>query len=173
MTDTEKFPLKRLSPAGIDAALRKAERYRLLNEPAEAESICRDVLDVDPGNEAALVMLLLALTDEFGAHDGGAQVSEARALLARLPGEYGRAYYAGIICERWAKRLLDRSQPGSGPMIYDWLREAMEHYETAESLRAAGDDTAILRWNSCARLIMKHGHIRPAPAEALAEMPLE
>jgi len=45
--------------------LTKAERYRLLNEPEEAESICRDILDVDPTHEAALVNFLLALTDQF------------------------------------------------------------------------------------------------------------
>jgi len=167
------FELKRMSPAGVDAALKKAERYRLLNEPAEAESICRDVLDVDAGHQGALVMLLLALTDQFRAHDGGAQVGAARALLPKLSSEYAQAYYAGIICERWGKRLLERALPGSGPMVYDWLREAMEDYEQAEGLRPAGDDTAILRWNSCARLIMKHGHLRPPAAEALKATPLE
>ena len=38
----------------MPAALEKALRYRLLNEPVEAESICRDVLEVDPDNQAAL-----------------------------------------------------------------------------------------------------------------------
>ena len=44
------FQLKSLSMEGITAALDKAERYRLLNEPREAESICLDVLEIDPEN---------------------------------------------------------------------------------------------------------------------------
>ena len=42
--------LKRISQAALPAALAKAERYRLLNEPEQAESICRDVLAVEPKN---------------------------------------------------------------------------------------------------------------------------
>src|SRR5579864_3525344 len=57
--------LKTLSLEAVPRALAKAERYRLLNEPGEAESICRDALDADPDNQDALVMLLLALTDQF------------------------------------------------------------------------------------------------------------
>jgi hypothetical protein len=60
------FELKRLSDEAIPAALEKALRYRLLNEPAEAESICHDVLRIDPENQQALVVLLLALTDPAG-----------------------------------------------------------------------------------------------------------
>ena len=36
------------SKDAVPAALAKAERYRLLNEPGEAESICLDVLQIDP-----------------------------------------------------------------------------------------------------------------------------
>lgn len=166
------FELKRLSNEGVIAALSKAERYRLLNEPWEAESICRDVLEVDPENQRALVMLLLALTDQFES-EPGADVAAARAVLPRLAGEYEQAYYPGIICERWAKRLLGRDAPGTGPLVYDWLRDAMECYERAEALRKPGDDDALLRWNTCARLIMKHERLRPAPAEEAAPLQLE
>ena len=44
---------KPLSPEPCPAALAKAERYRLLNEPGEAESICLDVLAVEPDNQEA------------------------------------------------------------------------------------------------------------------------
>jgi len=47
--------LKRLHKDAIPAALEKAERYRLLNEPGEAESICLDILAVDPDNQRALI----------------------------------------------------------------------------------------------------------------------
>jgi hypothetical protein len=165
------FELKRLSRDGVAAALKKAERYRLLNEPWYAESICRDVLEVERDHAEALVILLLALTDQFVV-GGSETLTAARAILARLPGEYERKYYAGIICERWAKRVLDSRAPGSGPVIYHWLREAMAWYEQAEALRPPGDDDAILRWNTCARLIERHAHVRP-PAEERVEIQLE
>src|SRR5262245_5730837 len=56
------FEPKPISRDAIPAALAKAERYRLLNEPLEAESICLDVLQIDGANQDAIVMLLLALT---------------------------------------------------------------------------------------------------------------
>lgn len=153
--------LKKLTPRGIERALGKVERYRLLNEPQEAESICRDVLDVDPDNQEALVSLLLSLTDQFemGTHHGA--VSEARSLLGRLEGDYARAYYAGIICERRATSLLRRATPGSGGVVYDWYRRAMAHYEVAEGLRPDGNDDPLVRWNTCARAIRRH-RLRPA-----------
>ena len=98
------FELKPISPEAIPEALEKVERYRLLNEPAQAESICLDILRVDPENQTALIMLLLALTDQLGL--GGAS-GDARAVIPRLKGEYDRAYYTGIICERMARALLD------------------------------------------------------------------
>lgn len=142
--------LKPISKEAIPRALEKAERYRLLNEPQEAESICRDVLQADPENQPAAVALLLALTDQFEKH-AAADIKEVQAALARLSGEYERAYYGGIICERWAKARLEAG--GLGHVTLSWLEEAMKLYEEAEALSPAGNDDAVLRWNSCARLI--------------------
>ncbi|HYO45980.1 MAG TPA: hypothetical protein VEY33_04745 [Gemmatimonadota bacterium] len=144
--------LKPISRKAIHHALEKVERYRLLNEPAESESICRDVLRADPGNPRALVMLLLTLTDQFGS-GRGAGVNEAREVVARLDGEYERAYYEGIVCERQGKALLRGPAAGSEVASHGWLQEAMRAYERAEALRPAGNDDAILRWNACARLL--------------------
>jgi hypothetical protein len=94
--------LKRISEHAVPRALDKAERYRLLNEPAESESICLDVLEVDPGNERALVTLILALSDQFP----GKLITSyprARELVERLPTEYARAYYGALLCERRAR----------------------------------------------------------------------
>ena len=99
------FQLKPISPGSLSGALAKAERYRLLNEPAEAESICLDILRVEPENQQALIMLLLSLTDQFGSRMAE---SRPRELLSRLAGEYERAYYAGIISERKARAQLHR-----------------------------------------------------------------
>jgi hypothetical protein len=163
------FQLKRLTPDGVPAAVKRAAHYRLLGDPWAAESICRDVLEVDPENQEALVTLLLALSDQFGSEEDSAQVSTVQDLLPRLASEYQRAYYAGLLCERWAKRLFRRQVPGAGPMVYDWLRRAMNHYEKAEQIRPPGDDDPILRWNTCARLIERHEEVVPAsPAERVA-----
>ena len=164
------YELKPLSKAGIPAALAKAERYRLLNEAAEAESICRDVLRLEPENQLALVMLLLALTDQFG-RGLPAVVNHAEEVLARLQGEYERAYYAGIICERRAKAQLRQGGPGSGSYAYGSLREAMTWYEKAEAIRPAGNDDALLRWNTCARIL--HERKLEAGPEERSEPPLE
>ena len=166
------FDLKPLTQEGVAAALKKAERYRLLNEPWEAESICWDILEVDPENQPAVTLLLLAVTDQFDTDLGG-KVPAALALLPRFRGEYDRLYYAGIIAERRGKALFRRSAPGTGPVVYDWLREAMNWYERAERVRPAGEDDPILRWNTCARIIMAHEHVRAAPVERRASMELE
>ena len=155
------FQLKPISRQGIPAALQKAERYRLLNEPSAAESICLDVLLVEPDNQHAVVMLLLAITDQFPSAPAEGE-RRAREVLPLLHDEYKRAYYEGIICERRAKAQLRVGAPGAGEIAYDWLRRAMEHYERAERMRPPENDEAILRWNTCARLLMRSPHhLRP------------
>ena len=165
------FDLKPLSREAIPAALERATRYRLLNEPAEAESICLDVLRAEPDNQQALVTLLLAITDQFGSAPTEG-VRRAREVLPRLEDGYKRAYYAGIICERCAKAQLRSAAPKSGEMAYQWLRDAMSWYEKAESQRPPGNDEAILRWNTCGRLLARHPHLRPG-AEERVELSLE
>ncbi len=160
------FDLKPLSKEAIPGALGKAERYRLLNEPSEAESICLDVLGIDPGNQQALVTLLLALTDQFG-QDSSSAVHRAREVLSRLRDAYERAYYAGIICERRARARLRHGGPGSGAIAYEGFQEAMSWYEKAEVLRPPRNDDAVLRWNTCARFILANPHLAAAPEERL------
>jgi hypothetical protein len=143
--------LKRLSAAALPRALERAEHYRLLNEPWAAESICLDILAIEPAHQDALRVLLLARCDQF-AHDAGA-VQRARETLTALTGDYERSYYAGLILERRAKARLHQRAPGAGFVAYEWLREAMGWYEKAEALRPAGNDDALLRWNTCARMI--------------------
>ena len=152
------FELKPLLKEAVPEALKKAERYRLLNEPSQAESICLDILLVEPENQEALVMLILALTDQLErrAHPG-----EARRLIGRLSDEYDRAYYTGIVHERLARAQLRNGAPGSVANAYEDFREAMEYYQQAEALRPPGNDDAILRWNTCARTLMKDRNIRP------------
>jgi hypothetical protein len=157
------FELKPISKGGIAEALEKAERYRLLNEPSLAESICLDVLHIDPDNQPALIMLLLALTDQFG--HGGAP-ARAREILPRLKGEYERQYYGGIIWERSAHAQLRKGSPNAAFAAYEAFRQAMECYEKAGVIRPAGNDDDILRWNTCARILMRNPNLRPRPDEA-------
>jgi hypothetical protein len=137
------FKLKPLSKQAIPAALEKANCYRFLNEPVEAESICLDILEVEPENQQAIITLLLSLTDQFG-HDLGRSFTKARDLFSRLE---------------------DRGGPGSGHLAYDWFRQAMEAYESAIDQRLSGNDDAILRWNACARIMMNNSTVAPAKEE--------
>ena len=155
------FELKPLSVDSIPRALEKAERYRLLNEPAEAESICQDILRVEPTNQQALVMLILALTEQFD--DGIAGIhAEAREVVPRLRDRYERVYYAGIIAERRGKSLLRGGGPGASTVGHESLRDAMALYAEAEALRPSGNDDPLLRWNACARLLMRDHADLPA-----------
>ncbi len=164
--------LKPLSKEGISGALARVERYRLLNEPEQAESICQDILRSDPENQEAIRSLLLALTDQFG-NGSGARVSEARDLLPRLHDRYEQLYYAGIISERRARAFINQGSLGTGPIAYEWFRDAMRYYEEAEAVRPSGNDDAILRWNTCARFLMRNPHLVPKPDERLEPILLE
>jgi hypothetical protein len=162
------FELKTLSPEAVSRALTKAERYRLLQEPVEAESICLDALRLDPENHEALVTLLLALTDQF-AEDRPSAVTEAFEVAERLGDPYEHAYYSGIVWERRAKAQLHRGGMGMGSRVFGCLREAMNWNERAEAIRPAGNDDALLRWNTCARLIMRDQRLMPPLADERPE----
>lgn len=163
--------LKTLHKDAIHAALEKAERYRLLNEPAEAESICLDILAVDPENQQAIVTLLLALTDRF-EKGYGVSDTQAKELLARLKSAYDRTYYSGIVAERRAKVKLRQNTPDCRFQAYDLFRDAMSYFEKAEAIRPAGNDEALLRWNTCARIIERN-KLMPRGEEERIEFPLE
>jgi hypothetical protein len=163
--------LKALSKEAIPAALEKAMRYRLLNEPAEAESICLDILKTDPENQEAVITLLLAVTDRF-SKGYGVSDTQAKELLARIRGEYDRAYYSGILAERRAKTKLTQNTPDCRFQAYDFFRDAMSFFEKAESVRPPGNDDALLRWNTCARIIERNKLVARESEERI-EFPLE
>jgi tetratricopeptide (TPR) repeat protein len=166
------FPLKSIHKDAIPSALDKARWYRALNEPLEAESICRDVLEVDPDNQEALAGLFLSLTDQF-PHGLGGRYREAKELVSRLTSEYEREYYTGILYERRAKCQHRKGTPGCGHLAYAGLTKAMEHYERAEKLSPDGNDDAVLRWNTCARVIDANHDIVPEPTSQSEPVQLE
>ena len=148
------FELKQLSKSAVPAALAQAQRYRLLNEPAEAESICLDVLRVDPDNQDALITLILSYTDQFPDGSAARPAAAAEKAVTQLTDDYRRFYYSGIIRERRGKAVLKHDRPGSGWSAQEWLRDAMRCYERAEAIRPEDNDEAVLRWNTCARILM-------------------
>ena len=156
------FKFKPISKDSIPTAFERAERYRLMNEPMDAESICHDILNVDPDNQQALKTLLLALSEQFGTNLYP-PYEKAVAILPRLLDDYTKTFYQGVICERRAKSLIKRHGLGSGRMAYEWFRKAMHCYEEAIELSPSGNDDAVLRWNTCARVIMQNSEVEPEP----------
>jgi hypothetical protein len=163
------FQLKRITADGIPHAMEKAERYRLLNDPAQAESICHDVLAVDADNQDALRCIILSLTDQFSVNGAANAAREARAYIVTLTDEYERAYYNGLVHERETRAFLHRKNVVRSA-AYNGFRHAMEWYERAEALRPPGNVDAVLRWNSCVRAIERE---RLEPAGDERELPLE
>jgi hypothetical protein len=155
--------LKPISRQAIAAALARAERYRLLNEPGEAESICRDVLAAEPGNQEAIIMLILAMTDQF-ARSATRGVAPARELAQGLRDPYERLYYSGVISERWGKAEMRRT--AAGGVSQEWLREAMRLFEQAMEVSPPGNEESILRWNACARLLNREEESRGRTPQA-------
>jgi hypothetical protein len=157
------FQLKPLSASAIPNALAKAERYRLLNEPEQCESICEDILNADPANQAARAMLILAITDGF-PHDIR-PAGRAMELVASLPSQYDRLYYAGLVSERRARALLGRKDR-SARAASEWLHEAKRNYEQADDNRPVENDDARLRGNAFARTNDAHAELAQSADQA-------
>jgi hypothetical protein len=147
---------KQLGKEAIPAAIEKAKQYRLLNEPSAAQSICLDILEVEPDNQEALVIIILAMTDRL-TRDYSVGDAQINTYLARLSDEFQKAYYTGIVYERRAKAILKKGAIGSEATVYELFRQAMEWFEKAESLSSEQDDNAILRYNHCLRIINSNG----------------
>ena len=142
--------LKTISKSGFAEAFQKVELYRYLNEPEEAESICRDILAVEPDNQLAIRLLGLTLTDQFlgVSSDRHAEVQSA---FRSLKDDYERSYYTGLLHERRAKAQLHAGHPPHS--LLPLFEEAMRCFAEAEKIRPTGNDDAILRWNRCVRLL--------------------
>lgn len=142
--------LKPISKDGITEAISKAELYRYLNEPGEAESICRDILAADAENQAALRLMGLSITDQFTGNASD-RYNEAENTFQNLTDPYQRSYYAGILHERQAKAQLAVGRPPY--TVAPLFEKALAYFEEAEAIRPHGNDDAILRWNRCVRIL--------------------
>ena len=154
------FELKPLHHEAVPAALEKANRYRLLNEPGAAESIYLDILAIEPTHQEALEGIVLAMSDRF-SKDYAVGDHRIQDFLAKLESEYDRAYYTGIVYERRAKAALEKG----GINAFELFEQAMDWFAKAEAIRPAGNDDAILRWNGCARII-KRNNLAPREVSA-------
>lgn len=159
--------LKPLSKEAIPEALEKARHYRLLNEPWQAESICRDILLSDSENQVVIYTLILAITDQFDGYVKTA-ASQALELADRLKDPYEAEYCRGLIYERRAIAAYRRQKAGSGNIAHSFFERAMKHYEQAEKLQSGVNRDAILRWNACVRFIQQH-KLKPSPKEKWVE----
>jgi hypothetical protein len=142
----------------ISTVLDKARQYRSLREPDLAISICVDVFAVDEGNQEALVIYILALTDQYSNQNGILQPKKIVETIAKLKSEFHQIYYTGIFLERKARALLKNSMSHS--FAYEGLMEAMAKYEMAEEIAPKHCADPILRYNSCLRTIEKE-HLQP------------
>lgn len=148
--------LKTISRSGVDEALSKIQLYRYLNEPEEAESICQDVLAVDPENQVAIRQLGLAITDQFSGHPTDRH-AEAASAFQRLTDNYERLYYSGLLLERRAKAQMRAGIPAK--IWIPLVKNAMREFEEAEKVRPQDNDDAILRWNRCVRILQALPHV--------------
>ena len=142
--------LKKISKSGIEEALSKVELYRYLNEPEEAESICRDILLAEPNHQLGLRMLGLTITDQFMGQ-GSDRYAEAEKLFQSLADPYERVYYTGLLYERRVKARLSAGRQAH--TLLPLLEQALHCFEEAEKIRPRDNDDAILRWNRCVRLL--------------------
>ena len=151
--------LKKISKASVPSALEKAERYRLINEPNEAASICHDILEVDPNNSDAKVMLILSLSDQLSERFSA--FGEAKEVVSALKTDYERNYYMGLLCERRARAHHRHGSTGCEHVAYDWFQTALEFFDKAASSRPKDNDDSYFRWNAVIRTLEQHPSLQP------------
>ena len=149
--------LKTISQSGISEAISKVTLYRYLNEPEEAESICHDILAIEPNHQVAWRMLGLAITDQFIGQSWD-RFGEAENAFRQLTDPYDRAYYMGLLHERRAKAQMRAGRPGH--ILVGLFKEAMRYFEEAEKIHPPDNDDAVLRWNRCVRLLEELPHTK-------------
>lgn len=160
--------LKRISKTSVPSALKKAERYRLINEPSEAASICHDILDVDPNNSDAKVMLILSLSGQLTERISA--FGEAKDVVKTLETGYERNYYMGLLCERRARAHFRHGSIGCEHVAYDWFHVALEFFDKAAKDRPKGNDDSYFRWNAVIRTLEEHPSLQPHQENSEAQL---
>jgi hypothetical protein len=166
MDSQETFELIEICRESVPDALASADRYRLLNDPELAETICLEVRAIEPQNQRSLRTLILAISDQFARPGSRVGPHDALKYVRELESEYERCYYTGLVAEREARAALGRARIDA----YAIFREAMWWYEKADALTPRRNYHARLRYNSCGRTIDREG-LQPPIREP--ELPLE
>lgn len=145
------FKLNRISHDAIPMALAKARQYRSLREPEQAESICLDILAIEPEHHEANILLILALTDQFTHSNHALNAKQVLKLIDNLPDAFDRLYYQGLVNERHGRSMLGNSMSHS--FAYGYFHKAIQLYQQAQQISPENNDDAILRSNACIRTI--------------------
>ena len=145
------FALKALSHEGVASALAKAEHYRLLKRTGRSGEHLPRYSRHRARNQQALICLVLAQSDQI-ARDSRSFHS-ALATVQKLQGSTSVPITAGIVWERRAKALDAERGRGTHHSVYEWVVKALDCFAQAERLRPAGNDDAVLRWNTCVRFL--------------------
>ncbi len=143
------WELKQLRARNLTAAVALAKHYRDLNQPEDAESICRDILEVSPGSDDAWRTLGLALTDQFPA-SWMTLFDDACAAFAKLSSQYERMYYTGIAWERYGKAQLVAGRANNAIHAFE---QAIRLFDKADEMGMADDPGPILHYNRCVRAL--------------------
>ena len=154
----------------VELALEKARQYRSLAEPEIAESICLDILHIEPDNQKAIVLYIQALSDQLHHAGKKTQVKSIEEAIEKLQSRYQQFYYTGLLHERRARFMLTQSM--ARVFAYDYFIEALQFYQKAEKIRPEHNDEATLRWNSCIRTIEKE-NLKPRPDSKDARLDME
>ena len=143
----------KIEKTSIEEVLERAKQYRSLLQPEMAISICLDIFAVDTNNQDALVIYILALTDQLSQSESKVHQNKITESIKKLDSEFLRRYYSGIFLERQARSFLKSSMSRS--FAYDAFIEAISEFETAEKMAPEHCADPILRYNSCLRTIKK------------------
>ena len=137
----------------IEDVLERAKQYRSLLQPDMAISICMDIFAVDKNNQEALVIYILALTDQLSQSESKVHQKKITDSIKRLDSKFLQHYYSGIFFARQARSLLKHSMSRS--FAYEAFIEAIAEFEIAEKMAPEHCADPILRYNSCIRTIKK------------------
>ncbi len=137
----------------IEDVLERAKQYRSLLQPDMTISICMDIFAVDKNNQEALVIYILALTDQLSQSESKVHQKKITDSIKRLDSKFLQHYYSGIFFERQARSLLKHSMSRS--FAYEAFIEAIAEFEIAEKMAPEHCADPILRYNSCIRTIKK------------------
>ena len=148
-----KMEYHKIDKDSIEDVLERAKQYRSLLQPDMAISICLDIFAVDEKNQEALIIYILALTDQLSQSESKVHHKKITDSIQKLDSKFLQHYYSGIFLERQARSLLKHSMSRS--FAYDAFIEAISEFEIAEKMAPPHCADPVLRYNSCVRTIKK------------------